>query len=103
MRWFKHPVQNQPIDMSEEWAKQENHFFIPTKIQELDRHSASGKIRWKRHALYQRISYHQLTPQIGDYKTWEDVPPWEYEDEQDLPFSVSLVTPERCVSKCPLR
>src|SRR3712207_221641 len=93
MRQFANAVQNQPIDVSEEFTKQENHFFIASKIEEFDRRSASGKIRWKSLALKQRVSYHQLTPQFEDYKVWEDVPPGEYEDDQDLPFSVSFINP----------
>ena len=93
MRHYANTVQNQPIDMSEEWSKQENHFFIASKIEEFDRGSLSGKIRWKGQALKQRVSYHQLTPQLEDYKVWEDAPPGEYEDEQDLPFSVSFISP----------
>ncbi len=91
MRWFEDPVQNQPIDVSEEWGKQENHLFIPERIEEFD--GRSGKIRWGGHALYQRVSYHEITPQIGDYKTWAEAPPSEYEDEKDLPFYLSFVTP----------
>ncbi len=93
MRQFANTAQNQPIDMSEEFVKQENHFFIGSKIEEFDRISASGKIRWKGQALKQRVSYHQITPQFEDYKVWEDTPPGEYKDEQDLPFSVSFITP----------
>lgn len=93
MRHYANTVQNQPIDMSEEWTKQENHFFIASKIEEFDRSSLSGKIRWRGQALKQRVSYHQLTPQLEDYKVWEDAPPGEYEDEQDLPFSVSFISP----------
>src|SRR5215210_5307059 len=93
MRQFANAVQNQPIDVSEEFDKQENHFFIASKAEEFDRNSASGKIRWKGLALKQRVSYHQLTPQLKDYKVWEDAPPGEYEDEQDLPFSVSFISP----------
>jgi alpha-D-xyloside xylohydrolase len=93
MRQFANTAQNQPIDMSEEFVKQENHFFIGSKIEEFDRISASGKIRWKGQALKQRVSYHQITPQFEDYKVWEGTPPGEYEDEQNLPFSVSFITP----------
>src|SRR5215207_1792493 len=93
MRQFASAAQNQPIDVGEEFVKQENHFFIASKIEEFDSSSASGKIRWKGQALKQRVSYHQITPQFEDYKVWEDVPPEEYEDDQDLPFSVSFITP----------
>jgi alpha-D-xyloside xylohydrolase len=44
-------------------------------------------------SLEQRVSYHQVTLPFADQKAWIDVPPDEYEDVQDLPFSISFVTP----------
>lgn len=44
MRQFANAAQNQPIDVSEEFAKQENHFFIASKIEEFDRSSATLRI-----------------------------------------------------------
>jgi len=85
--------QNEPVDVSTEFAQQENHFFIGSKVPEFDRRSASGKILWKGLSLKQRVSYHQLTLQLKDYKVWEDLPPGEYEDDQALPFVLSFVTP----------
>ncbi len=86
-------LQNQPVDVSEEFATQLNHFFIGSKVSEFDPHSASGEIFWKSLALKQRVSYHQLTFQFEDYRVWEDTPPGEYEDDRTLPFSISFVTP----------
>ena len=60
-------LQNQPVDVSEEFAKQESHFFIGSKVQEFDPDTAAGKIRWKRLALKQRVSYHQITLPFDDY------------------------------------
>lgn len=85
--------QNQPVDVSEEFSKQENHFFIAEKAESFDARSASGRIWWKALAYKQRVSYHQLTLQLEDYRTWEDRPPGEYEDDRALPFSLSFVTP----------
>ncbi len=85
--------QNEPVDVSEEFLKQENHFFVGEKIEEFDPLTASGEILWRGLALKQRVSYHQLTLQFEDYKVWEDTPPEEYEDDQTLPFSISFVTP----------
>jgi len=86
-------LQNQPVDVSEEFARQQNHFFIGSKVLEFDPGSASGRVLWKGLALNQRVSYHQLTLQFENYKVWEDLPPGEYEDDQDFSFSVSFVTP----------
>src|SRR5918998_956389 len=86
-------LQNQPVDVSVEFAQQDNHFFIGAKVSEFDPRTASGRILWKGLALKQRVSYHQLTLQFEDYRVWEDLPPGEYEDDQDFSFSLSFVTP----------
>ncbi|MCA1688265.1 MAG: DUF4968 domain-containing protein, partial [Actinobacteria bacterium] len=86
-------LQNQPVDVSEEFARQQNHFFIGSRVLEFDPDAASGKILWKGLALKQRVSYHQLTLQFEDYRVWEDLPSGEYEDDQDLSFSISFITP----------
>ena len=86
-------LQNQPVDVSREFARQQNHFFIASNVPEFDPRSASGQILWKGLALKQRVSYHQLTLQFEDYKVWQDLPPGEYEDDQDFAFSISFVTP----------
>ena len=85
--------QNEPVDVSEEFSRQENHFFVGDRIEEFDPESASGKICWKSLALKQRVSYHQITAQFEDYRTWEDLPQGEYEDDRALPLDLSFVTP----------
>jgi alpha-D-xyloside xylohydrolase len=92
MREYEADLQNQPVDVSGEFAKQQNHFFIGSKVTDFDPRSASGKILWKGLALMQRVSYHQLTLQFEDYRVWEDLPPDEYEDDQEFSFSISFVT-----------
>src|SRR5215212_2088639 len=86
--------QNQPVDVSEEFAKQESHFFLGSRVDEFDQRSATGKILWKSMALKQRVSYHQVTLPLEDYRVWRDVPPEEYQDDRDLPFSISFITPK---------
>ena len=80
MKEYGAALQNQPVDVSEEFSKQQNHFFVGSKVSEFDPDAASGKILWKHLALKQRVSYHQLTLQFEDYKVSEDTPPDEYED-----------------------
>jgi alpha-D-xyloside xylohydrolase len=94
MKEYEVAFQNQPVDISEEFTKQQNHFFVGSVVQEFAPNTASGKILWRGLALKQRVSYHQLTLQFEDYKVWADTPPEEYEDEQALPFSLSFVTPK---------
>src|SRR5215216_772325 len=100
---YEATFQNQPVDISGEFSRQENHFFVGDRTESFDPASASGKILWKSHSLKQRVSYHQLTLQLEDYKVWEDTPPGEYEDDQILPFSISFVTPRTVRLRVPVR
>jgi alpha-D-xyloside xylohydrolase len=93
MQDYEAALQNDPVDVSREFARQSNHFFIGSKVSEFDPREASGRILWKGLALKQRVSYHQLTLQFEDFRVWEDLPPGEYEDDQDFTFSLSFVTP----------
>src|SRR5919112_3591956 len=94
MPLFDGPLENRPVDPSEEFTKQHNHFFTVQKHAGFDPRSAFGKIRWEGFSLEQRVSYHQVTLPFADQKAWVDVPPSEYEDVQDFPFSISFVSPK---------
>jgi len=100
---YEATFQNQPVDISGEFSRQENHFFVGDRTESFDPASASGKILWKSHSLKQRVSYHQLTLQLEDYKVWEDTPPGEYEDDQTFPFSIAFVTPRTVRLRVPVR
>jgi alpha-D-xyloside xylohydrolase len=88
--------QNDPVDPSLEFRKQQNHFFVAQRASALDPASTSGELLWRRMSLMQRVSYHQVTLQLEDYAVWRDMPPGEYEDERALPFDLTFVSP-RCV------
>ena len=94
MSEYQVTLQNQPVDVSEEYTKQESHFFVGSNVEDFDRDTATGKIMWKSMALKQRVSYHQVTLPLEDYKVWQDAPPGEYKDDRDLPFSISFITPK---------
>jgi hypothetical protein len=47
MREYEANLQNQPVDVSEAFARQQNHYFIGSKVLDFDPRSASGKILWK--------------------------------------------------------
>jgi alpha-D-xyloside xylohydrolase len=94
VREYETALQNQPVDISEEFAKQENHFFVGSKIEEFDPHAASGRMTWRGLGLKQRVSYHQVTLTFEDYKLWREVPPEEYKGDWCLPFFISFITPK---------
>ena len=87
--------QNEPVDVSEEFSRQENHFFVGEKVEEFDPESASGRLSWKSLSLKQRVSYHQITSQFEDYKVWEDLPSGEYEDDRGTDAHARGRAPDR--------
>lgn len=91
MREHDFPILNQPVDVSREFAKQENTFFNGMKIINFDTDTASGIIEWKRYARKTRISFNQVMLPFEESKSWEFPP--EYGEEQRLPFCISFVTP----------
>jgi hypothetical protein len=46
MKEYEAVFQNQPVDVSEEFDNQQNHFFVGSKVPEFDPDTASGKILW---------------------------------------------------------
>jgi alpha-D-xyloside xylohydrolase len=85
--------QNDPVDPSGEFDKQQNHYFVADAVARVDPTEDRGELRWKRMALAQRVSYHQVTLQLEDFQLWEDAPPDEYRQEQSWPFALSFVSP----------
>jgi alpha-D-xyloside xylohydrolase len=86
-------LQNQPPDPSDQFGRQNSHFFIPVGTPSFDPAKGTGEILWHPMSLRQRISYHQATYELDDHAVWTDTPQHEYEDERTLPFKVSFVSP----------
>src|ERR687884_2071746 len=76
-------------------------FFVGSRVEEFDRHAASGTITWRGQGLRQRISYHQLTLTFEDYKTWREVPRKSTKATGVFPSPSLLLPLERCVSSWP--
>jgi alpha-D-xyloside xylohydrolase len=105
LRNYDFPYLNQPPDVSKEFGKEENAFFIASRIGDFDPGKAMGTIEWRRHTLRQRMSFNQVTPLLEEI-SWqakgtsfeddryaEEFPMGEYEKDHVLPFSLSFVSP----------
>ena len=53
MKEYEAAFQNQPVDISEEVTKQQNHFFVGSRVREFDPETASGEIDW--HSLELKV------------------------------------------------
>jgi alpha-D-xyloside xylohydrolase len=105
LRDYAHQYLNQSIDVSQEFSKEENRFFLGTRVEDFDPDSASGSLRWERYDLRHRMSFNQLTPilkrtvgsegglSFEEDRFAEEFPVGEYDEDPTLPFSISFVTP----------
>lgn len=105
MRNYDFPYLNQTPDVSADFAREENAFFVASRVGGFDADSASGTIDWERYTLRQRMSFNQVTPMLekavwrpkgasfGEDKYAEEFPAGEYEKDLSLPFSLSFVSP----------
>jgi alpha-D-xyloside xylohydrolase len=105
LRDYAHQYLNQSVDVSQEFSKEENHFFLGMRVEDFDSDSASGSLRWERYDLRHRMSFNQLTPILkrtlwseGGFSFEEDrfaeeFPVGEYDKDPVLPFSISFATP----------
>jgi hypothetical protein len=66
MKQYEPVLQNQPVDVSEEFARQQNHFFIGSEVLEFDPSTAFGRERSLVRAGY------AMTAHIGDITEYRD-------------------------------
>lgn len=102
-----HPssIQNHPIDVSVDFSKMENFFFLPWKMDKFDAAKGTGTVVWKSFLPLLRTAFGQ----VGF--TLHESDPYEFPSvyggaERPLPFSVTFHGPRtlrlRIASKLPL-
>jgi len=84
-------VLNQAVDVSEEYARLENHIFVATELTAFDPVSGKGTLRWKRFSRKTRMAFDQIVIPIAETPSWEFPP--EYQQDPVLPFEITFVTP----------
>ncbi len=84
-------VLNKAVDVSEEFARLENHSFIAANVTAFDPVSGQGTLCWKRHGRKTRMAFDQIVVPLEEAKAWEFPP--EYPQDPALPFDISFVTP----------
>jgi len=84
-------VLNQPLDVSEEFARLENQWFIATESVAFDPANGQGTLRWKRHSRKPRLAFDQIVLPLEETKAWEFPP--EYDQDPALSLAISFVTP----------
>ena len=85
-------VLGDPPDVSQDFRKLENVYFIGSRLADFDAASGAGNIVWDRYLLNTTLSFNKVDVGLTKGKATE-FPATEYDENPSLPFSISFVTP----------
>ena len=92
MRNYPFRPLNAPVDVSDDFVRMENEYFIATHTVAFDPASGEGSVLWKRHRRAVRYGFGINNLPFAEDSGWE-FPPGEYPSDFTLPFSVEFITP----------
>jgi alpha-D-xyloside xylohydrolase len=85
-------VLGDPVDVSQDFRRMENVYFVGSRLGEFDAGAGRGKIQWDRYLLSTTLSFNKVDVGLARGKATE-FPGTEYDADPSLPFSISFVSP----------
>ena len=83
-------VLGDPVDVSQDFQKLENVYFVGSKVSDFDLKSGSGNLVWDRYLRGTTLSFNKVDVTLTKGKATE-FPATEYDENPSLPFSISFV------------
>lgn len=81
-----------PVDMSEEFQKVEQVYFVGDKVTQFDPSTGEGILQWNRHRREPSLSFNKLDLPYTRSEA-NEFPATEYDQDPALPFAISFVSP----------
>jgi alpha-D-xyloside xylohydrolase len=81
-----------PVDVSVDFAKLEQVFFVGNRITKYDAANGTGALEWARHLRQPGLSFNKLDLGFSPSRS-SDFPGAGYDENPALPFSISFLTP----------
>lgn len=85
-------VWGDPVDVSEDFRKLEQVFFVGSRVAEFDPVTGHGSLRWDRYRLQPNLSFNKVDVAFARAQS-DEFPGTEYERDPALPFAISFVSP----------
>jgi alpha-D-xyloside xylohydrolase len=85
-------VLNDPIDVSQDFQRMEQVYFVGAKVTNFNAATGAGALQWDRYLRNTRLSFNKLDVGIAKGRATE-FPGTEYDQDPQLPFSITFVTP----------
>jgi alpha-D-xyloside xylohydrolase len=85
-------VLGDPPDVSQDFQKLENVYFIGSRVTSFDTATAQGNLQWDRYWRNSSLSFNKVDLQLSRGRATE-FPTTEYDQDPVLPFAISFVSP----------
>ena len=85
-------VLGDPVDVSQDFQKMENVYFIGSSVKSFDTATGQGTLQWDRYLRNTTLSFNKIDVGLARGRATE-FPGSEYDQDPVLPFSISFVSP----------
>src|SRR6185312_16456908 len=85
-------VLGDPADVSQDFQRMENVYFIGSRVTSFDTNTGNGTLQWDRYLRNTTLSFNKIDVGFTRGKATE-FPGTEYDQDPALPFSISFVSP----------
>ncbi|HET6852994.1 MAG TPA: TIM-barrel domain-containing protein [Pyrinomonadaceae bacterium] len=85
-------VLGDPVDVSQDFQKMENVYFIGSRVSSFDPSTGQGALQWDRYLRNTTLSFNKIDVGFTRGRATE-FPGTEYDQDPLLPFAISFVTP----------
>lgn len=85
-------VLGDPVDVSQDFQKMENVYFIGSRLASFDAKTGQGTLQWDRYLRNTTLSFNKIDVGLARGRATE-FPGTEYDQDPTLPFSISFVSP----------
>ena len=88
----KAQVLGDPVDVSQDFQRTDNVYFVGSKVTSFDTATGQGMLQWDRYGRNTSLSFNKVDVQFARGRATE-FPNTEYDQDPVLPFAVSFVSP----------
>src|ERR1041384_7912111 len=85
-------VLGDPVDVSQDFQKMENVYFVGSRVTSFDPATGQGTLQWDRYLRNTTLSFNKIDVGFTRGRATE-FPATEYDQDPSLPFAITFVTP----------
>lgn len=85
-------VLGDPVDVSQDFQKLENVYFVASRVNSFDTSTGQGSLQWDRYLRNTTLSFNKIDVAFTRGRATE-FPGTEYDQDPSLPFSITFVSP----------